>query len=101
MTSNFFVHPSLVLIIGALILPFVQKGPLRKVFLVAVPFIAFLFVHYIEAGTYATMQFMDWQLTFGQVDSLSSVFAYIMTLMCIIGTIYGLHVEEDVQHIAA
>jgi len=47
------------------------------------------------------VQFMDWTLTFGRVDALSMVFAYIMTLMCIIGSIYGMHVEEDFQHIAA
>lgn len=100
MTSDFF-HPSLVLILGALILPFVQRGPLRKIFLVAIPCIAFGFTLGMEHGTFATMQFMDWQLVFGRVDALSKVFGYIMTLMCIIGTIYGLHVEEDVQHIAA
>ncbi len=100
MISDFF-HPALVLFLGAMILPFIQKGPLRKIFLVVVPVIAFICVHFMVIGTYATMQFMDWQLTFGRVDELSRIFAYIMTLMCIIGTIYGLHVEEDVQHIAA
>jgi multicomponent Na+:H+ antiporter subunit D len=101
MINDLWVHPGLVLIIFALILPFVQRGPLRKVYLVAVPVAAFLFVYFMDHGTFASVQFMDWQLTFGRVDALSKVFAYIMTLMCIIGTIYGLHVEEDVQHIAA
>ncbi len=101
MINSFWVHPALLLILGALILPFVQRGPLRKIFLVAVPCLAFGFTYFMEAGTYATMQFMDWQLTFGRVDQLSKVFAYIMTLMCVIGTIYGLHVDEDAQHIAA
>lgn len=101
MISSIWVHPALILIFGALILPFVQKGPLRKIFLVAVPCVAFAFTYFMEPGVHATMQFMDWQLTFGRVDALSKVFAYIMTLMCIIGTIYGLHVEEDGQHIAA
>jgi multicomponent Na+:H+ antiporter subunit D len=101
MINSFWVHPALVLIIGALILPFVQRGPLRKIYLVAVPIAAFLFTYFMDHGTYATMSFMDWQLTFGRVDELSKVFAYIMTLMCVIGTIYGLHVEEDAQHIAA
>ncbi|MEN8135036.1 MAG: Na(+)/H(+) antiporter subunit D [Thermodesulfobacteriota bacterium] len=102
MISSIWVHPALVLILGALILPFIQRGPLRKIFLVAVPALAFAFTYLMEPGVYATMQFMDdWQLTFGRVDQLSKVFAYIMTLMCVIGTIYGLHVDEDAQHIAA
>ena len=70
MIDNLWVHPGLVLIIGALILPFVQRGPLRKVFLVAVPVVAFLFTYFMEFGTFATMQFMDWQLVFGRIDRL-------------------------------
>ncbi|MDF1576827.1 MAG: Na(+)/H(+) antiporter subunit D [Desulfurivibrionaceae bacterium] len=101
MINDLWVHPALLLILGAFVLPFVQRGSLRKVFLVAVPALAFLATYSMEAGTFATMSFMDWQLTFGRVDQLSKVFAYIMTLMCVIGTIYGLHVEEDAQHIAA
>jgi multicomponent Na+:H+ antiporter subunit D len=101
MINDLWVHPALLLIFGALILPFVQRGPLRKIFLIAVPALAFAATYSMIAGTFATMQFMDWQLTFGRVDQLSKVFAYIMTLMCVIGTIYGLHVEEDAQHIAA
>ena len=44
---------------------------------------------------------MQWKLTFGRVDSLSMIFGFIMSLMAIIGTIYGLHVKDDWQHIAA
>jgi multicomponent Na+:H+ antiporter subunit D len=40
-------------------------------------------------------------MVFGRVDALSSVFGYIMSLMCILGTLYGLHVKEDAQHIAS
>jgi multicomponent Na+:H+ antiporter subunit D len=42
-----------------------------------------------------------WTLTFGRVDNLSMIFAFIMALMAIIGTVYGLHVKENSQHIAA
>jgi multicomponent Na+:H+ antiporter subunit D len=47
------------------------------------------------------VQFLDWGLVFGRVDKLSLVFGYIMSLMCILGTLYGLHVKENAQHIAA
>lgn len=102
MTTEFWFHPSLILIIGAVLLPLVPKA-LKKAFLVAVPVLAFLDVLSMQGnnGTFGVIQFLDWSLTFGRVDALSMVFAYIMTLMCIIGTIYGLHVEEDFQHVAA
>jgi multicomponent Na+:H+ antiporter subunit D len=101
MISSTFIHPSLLLFFGALLLPFVPRGTVRRSFLVAVPAVAFLLTWLTEPGTYAVTSFLDWNLTFGRVDALSKVFAYIMTLMCVIGTIYGLHVEDDLQHIAA
>jgi multicomponent Na+:H+ antiporter subunit D len=97
-----FFHPAVIMFIGALLLP-LFKGPLRKPYLILVPVLAFIDVLYMgqHHGTHGIIQFMDWNLTFGRVDRLSQVFGYIMTLMCIIGTIYGLHVDEDAQHIAA
>ncbi len=102
MISDFWIHPSLILLVGAVLLPLV---PLifRKPYLILVPTVAFLDVLAMQGhnGVYGITRFMDWNLTFGRVDGLSMVFAYIMTLMCIIGTIYGLHVKEPFQHVAA
>ncbi|MDH4321221.1 MAG: Na(+)/H(+) antiporter subunit D [Desulfobulbaceae bacterium] len=99
--NDFWLHPALILIIGSFLLPLI-KGPAKKTFLLLVPILAFLDVFMMpKEGIFGVVQFMDWQLTFGRVDGLSLVFAYIMTLMCCIGTLYGLHVEEDAQHIAA
>ncbi|MFH1020350.1 MAG: Na(+)/H(+) antiporter subunit D [Pseudomonadota bacterium] len=102
MINEFWLHPALILIVGAFILPFLPKW-LKRPYLVIVPTLAFLSVLSMQGqhGTFGVVRFLDWYLTFGRVDNLSMVFAYIMTLMCIIGTIYGLHVEEDFQHVAA
>jgi len=101
MTSS-FVHPALILILGALILPFI-RGPLRKPYLFLVPVLSMLAVvaNSALAGEHGTYQFMDWQLVFGRVDRLSTIFALIMGLMAIIGTLYGLHVDNAKEHIAA
>ena len=101
MTTNFF-HPALIMIIGALLLPLV-RGPFRKAYLFLIPFLTFIDVLYLSQhpGTYGVVQFLDWELTFGRVDRLSMIFGFIMALMAIIGTIYGLHVEDEWQHIAA
>ncbi len=97
-----FTHPALILIIGALLVPFV-RGPLRKPYLFLVPLLSMAAVvsNSALAGNYATYQFMDWQLVFGRVDRLSTVFAFIMALMAIIGTVYGLHVDRAGEHMAA
>ena len=97
-----FIHPSLVMIAGALLLPFIQ-GPLRKPYLFLVPLLALgaVIINSTLAGTYAVCPFLDWQLVFGRVDKLSTVFALIMAVMAVIGTLYGLHVDRAVEHMAA
>ena len=104
MTGNCaFLHPSLILLVGAVLLPLI-RDPFRKPYLLLIPVLTFLDVVFLNAhpNTYGVVKFMgDWTLTFGRVDSLSSVFAFIMALMAIIGTLYGLHVEDPWQHIAA
>ncbi|MDR9501600.1 MAG: Na(+)/H(+) antiporter subunit D [Desulfurivibrionaceae bacterium] len=100
MMISLWIHPALVLIIGALLLP-LFKGVLRKPYQLLVPVLAFLAVFYMEQGVFAVLPFLDWDLTFGRVDRLSLVFAYIMTLMCIIGSLYGLHVEDKYEQMAA
>ena len=102
MTTS-FIHPALILICGALILPFI-KEPFRKLYLCSVPVLTFLDVIYLtwHPGVHGVVTFMgDWTLTFGRVDGLSMVFGFIMALMAIIGTVYGLHVKDNLQHIAA
>lgn len=100
--TGIFIHPALIMIIGALILPFV-RGPLRKPYLILVPLLTLGAVIGNNGlnGSFATWQFMDWELVFGRVDKLSSIFASIMALMAVIGTLYGMHVKKSGEHIAA
>lgn len=97
-----FIHPSLLLIGGALLLPFVQ-GPLRKPYLFLVPLLALsaVLLNLGLSGHYGLVQFMDWQLIFGRVDKLSTAFALIMATMALIGTIYGMQVDRATEHMAA
>ena len=97
-----WIHPSAILLLGAVILPLLPRA-VRRMFIVLVPVLAFGAVLLMQGhnGVYGVVPFMKWQLIFGKVDALSMVFAYIMTLMCVIGSIYGLHVEEAAQHSVA
>lgn len=101
MTANLWVHPALILLIGAALLPLFRKEPLRKPYLMLVPLLAFGDVLMMHKGVYADLQVMSFHMIFGRVDTLSLVFGYIMALMCIIGTLYGLQVEDVAQHAAA
>jgi len=102
MTTSSFFHPALILIFGAFVLPFI-RGPFRKPYLMLVPILTFIDVVYLgfNPGTYGEFSFLDFPLIFGRIDSLSNIFAFIMALMAIIGTMYGLHVKDEWQHVAA
>ena len=96
------VHPSLILLGGALLLPFI-RGPLRKPYLLLVPLLTLFDVVSLSGqnGIFGVYQFMDWQLVFGRIDRLSTIFALIMSLVGVIGTLYGLHVDRAGEHMAA
>jgi len=98
--SEFWLHPSLLLLAGAVLLPFVP-GPSKKLWLLLVPVLVFARTVALEPGVHGAVRFLDWTLVFGRVDGLSQVFGYIMALMCGVGTLYGLHVRDDAEHGAA
>lgn len=98
--SDFWLHPALILLAGAALLPVIPRA-LKKGFLLLVPVLTFARVALMPQGMFGQVPFMEWALVFGRVDALSSVFGYIMGLMAILGTLYGLHVREDGQHMTA
>jgi multicomponent Na+:H+ antiporter subunit D len=77
-----------------------MKGPLRQPYLLLVPVLSFLTVLGMEPGVYGVVNFLDWHLVFGRVDGLSKIFGFIMTLMCCVGTLYGLHEKRAKDHMA-
>ncbi len=98
--SDLWFHPSLVLLAGGLLLPLVPAGA-KKAWLLLVPLLTFASIVLLPQGTHGVVSFLQFTLVFGRVDALSNVFAYIMGLMAVIGSLYGLQVKRDVEHIAA
>lgn len=93
-------HPAILFIFGALLIP-IFKGRARQVYLVLIPAIAVIDVASMSSGTYWTYNLLGNEIIFGKVDKLSLVFAYVFTIMALIGMIYALHVDDVAQHIAA
>jgi multicomponent Na+:H+ antiporter subunit D len=98
--SELWIHPSLILVAGALLLPAVPER-LRKGWLLLIPLLVFARIATLSKGTFGEVHFLQFTLVFGRVDTLSTVFGYIMALMCVLGTLYGLHVRRVAEHIAA
>ena len=94
-----WLHPGLILIFGAFLIPFL-KGPVRQGYLLLLPAAAFIDLLTMSPGSYGVVHFLGQELVFGRVDKLSLVFAYVFTLMGVIGMVYALHVKDNVQHVA-
>ena len=95
-----WVHPGLLLIAGAWILPFLD-GWIKRAAMLFLPAAGLIDCLFMVPGTYGVMHFLGQELTFGRVDSLSLVFAYVFLIMAFIGMVYALHVEDNAQHVAA
>ena len=95
-----WLHPGLVLIMGAWILPFL-KGGVKKVGMLAVPAAAMFLCYTMSEGTYGEVSFLGQDLVFGRVDRLSLIFSYVFSLMALLGMVFALHVDDDTQHISA
>jgi multicomponent Na+:H+ antiporter subunit D len=95
-----WVHPGLVLIIGAWLLPLL--GPrARRLTMILLPALALVDCMLMEPGTYGEVRFLGLELVFGRVDRLSLIFSYVFALLALLGMIYALHVDDVAQHVAA
>jgi multicomponent Na+:H+ antiporter subunit D len=95
-----WVHPGLLLIAGAWILPLIG-GRTKRAVMVVLPALALIDCVLMTPGTYGVVRALGQELVFGRVDRLSLLFSYVFALLALIGMIYALHVDDDAQHVAA
>ena len=95
-----WVHPGLLFVFGALPIPWLDGRP-RQAWLILVPVLAMADVATLAPGDYGAFDFAGVALLLGKVDKLSLVFAWVFTIMALIGTVYALHVRRPEQHVAA
>lgn len=101
-----FLHPSLIFLAGAALAAVLPRGP-RKAALVALPLAAFAMIEVLSVqgwgapAAFGRLEWIGFTLTPAYVDRLSIAFLHVFTLMAFIGAIYGLHVDDRWQHVAA
>src|SRR5438876_2971275 len=95
-----WLHPGLLLIVGAWVLPLL-KGNVKRAAMLVLPAAALIDCFVMRPGTYGVTSFLGQQVVFGRVDRLSLVFSYVFSIMAFIGMLYALHVKDDSQHVAA
>ena len=95
-----WIHPGLILILGAWALPLLG-GRIKRVAMLVLPAAAVVDCFLMTPGTHGVVSFLGQELIFGRVDSLSLIFSYVFSIMALLGMIYALHVKEDSQHVAS
>ncbi|WP_282610172.1 Na(+)/H(+) antiporter subunit D [Pelagibius sp. Alg239-R121] len=95
-----WIHPALIFLAGALVLPLL-KGHFRQLWQLAIPLAALASVAIMTPGEYGGFNFVGQKLLIAKVDKLALVFAWVFTIMAVIGCLYSLHVRSAAQHVAA
>ena len=94
------IPPQAIFIIGSFLIPFL-KGKIKSLYMLLLPVFAFMSLLSMPKGKYWIYKFMNYDLIFGRVDGLSMIFLYIFVIISFIAIIYALHVDDDIQHVAA
>ncbi len=94
------LNPGLILILGALLVPFLPGRMLRGAFMLALPVAAFFYLQGLGTGELGRMTLFDYELVTLRIDKLSLVFGTIFLIGALIGIVYALHVEHWLQHSA-
>jgi multicomponent Na+:H+ antiporter subunit D len=98
--TSFVLPPALLLILGALLLPFV-KGSLRCGMLLGVPLVTLWLVTQVPDGEILKASFLGLELVPLRGDKLSRLFAFVFALMVLAGGLFALRQERTTELVAA
>ena len=92
--------PALIFIAGAIVIPLL-KGQVKSWFMLTLPVLALVILHSSPNGSYWSFEILEHDLILGRIDSLSRVFGYIFCLVTLLGTIFALGCDDDLQFCSA
>lgn len=94
------LNPGLILILGALPLPFL-RGPIRRLFMLALPVAGFALIYSMPNGTSVTIETMGLTLEVLRVDGLSRVWGYIFNIAAFLAILFAWHEDDLMQQASA
>ncbi|MBK7816016.1 MAG: Na(+)/H(+) antiporter subunit D [Rhodocyclaceae bacterium] len=100
MSTMTSLHPALILIAGALLLPFL-RGNARNIAVLSAPTFALIVLWLLPEGKLWQVQWLDYQLAPLAVDKLSRLFATIFLLMAAVGGLFALRQTSKLEVPAA
>ena len=100
MASELILHPALLVLLGALVLPLFPSGLRGKVFLIF-PLGALWVCWSLSADQGLSVEFLQYRLSILQVDRLSRIFGIVFSLIGFAGGLFALHLRDIRQQVAA
>jgi len=98
--TEWLMHPALLMLLGALLLALL-RGTWQKVVSVLVPLLVLISVALLVPGRSGQLSFAGIDLVMFQADPLSLVFAWVFSIMAVIGNIYAWHINDTGQRVSA
>jgi len=92
--------PGVILLFGALLLPFAPRR-IRSLAFLLFPLLAFGLLVQLVEGSSSTLRFLNLDLVPLRVDRLSLAFAYVFILIAFLVGIYGYNLKDTGQQVAA
>ncbi len=92
------LHPSVILVIGALLIPCL-RGKLRGLYMLSLPILSFVQFYTLPTGYQAEWQIFNLTLTTLHVDNLNFAFAVIFHIAALIAVVYSLHLRDVLQQV--
>jgi multicomponent Na+:H+ antiporter subunit D len=92
--------PGLLLIVGAIFVPFV-RGHLRSAYMLVLPLLGIWQLIVLDPGTFGAMSVFGFELTHVRVDKLSLIFGYIFYIAAAISIIFAWHNEDLAEQASA
>jgi len=92
------LHPSMILVIGALLIPCL-RGRLRGFYMLSLPILSFVQFYTLQTGYQAEWQIFNLTLTTLRVDNLNFAFAVIFHIAALIAVVYSLHLRDVWQQV--
>src|SRR5690625_548319 len=93
------LSPGLIIILGALLVPFLP-GRARIFWMLVLPVLAFLQIFALEPGAWGALTVLDVPLSTLRVDGLSKPFGYIFSIILFISIIYQMSDGDRLQQTA-
>ena len=108
-----WIHPGIVIMLGAFLLPMLGPRKVKQVYLVLLPTIGLLLLLLTSMGYFGAipvypgalhkwrLPFLHYTLELGRIDKLSMIFAYVYVVIGIAMLIFAIREKNDWEHVCA